>query len=159
MALKIISYFFTLSFFCCHLASAEDSLKAAMDKAAAANKVQSERIKMISENIANENSTGSAPGEEPYVRQVMFVKNKYNKKLKTKTLVVSKKKNDLKSRFRHKYDPSHPAADINGYVKYPNVNKVIERVDASEAQKSYQANLSVIELSKAMIKNTIEIMK
>jgi flagellar basal-body rod protein FlgC len=139
-------------------AYAEDGLKAAIDKAAAANKVQSERIKIISENMANENSTAIDAGDSPYVRQVMFVKNKYNKKLKTKTLVVAKRGVDTKTPFRVKHDPSHPAADINGYVQYPNVNKVIERVDASEAQKSYEANLSIIEVSKAMMKSTLNIM-
>jgi flagellar basal-body rod protein FlgC len=137
---------------------AEDGLKAAIDKAAAANKVQSERIKIISENMANENSTAVDSGDSPYVRQVMFIKNKYNKKLKTKTLVVAKRGVDTKTPFRAKYEPSHPAADINGYVQYPNVNKVIERVDASEAQKSYEANLSIIEVSKAMMKSTLNIM-
>ncbi len=143
----------------CNASVADDALKAAISKAAAANKVQSERIKMISENMANENSTGTVAGEEPYARQVMFVKNAYDKKLKTKVLKVSKKKRDVKTPYRYKYEPSHPAADINGYVKYPNVNKIIERVDASEAQQSYEANLSVIETSKAMIKNTTDMIK
>jgi flagellar basal-body rod protein FlgC len=138
---------------------ADDALKAAINKAAAANKVQSQRIKMISENMANENSTAYQAGGEPYTRQLIFVKNKYDKNLKTKTLVVARKSRDTKTPYKYKYEPSHPAADINGYVKYPNVDKVIERVDASEAQRSYEANLSIIEVSKAMIKNTIDMMK
>ena len=142
-----------------HGVHADDALKSAINKAAAANKVQSQRIKMISENMANENSTADQAGGEPYTRQVMFVKNKYDKNLKTKTLQIARKGRDTKTAYKYKYEPSHPAANINGYVKYPNVDKIIERVDASEAQRSYEANLSIIEVSKAMIKNTIDIMK
>ncbi len=138
---------------------ADDALKAAIDKAVSANKVQTERIKMISENMANEHSASDKPGGQPYTRQVMFVKNKYDKNLGTKKLVVARRRLDTKTAYKHKYEPSHPAADTYGYVKYPNVDKVIERVDASEAQRSYEANLSVIEISKSMIKNTTDLIK
>jgi flagellar basal-body rod protein FlgC len=148
-----------LSSFICSLVYAGDPLRAAIDKAAAANKVQSQRIKMISENITNESSTADKPGQKPYTRQVMFIKNKYDKNLRTKKLVVARKALDAKTPYRRKYEPSHPAADMNGYVKYPNVDKVIERLDASEAQRSYEANLSLIEVSKAMIRNTIDMIK
>ena len=138
---------------------AADPLKSAIDKAVSANKVQSQRLKMISENMANEYSAADKPGGDPYTRQVMFVKNKYDKNLGTKKLVVARRQRDTKTPYKHKYEPSHPAADAYGYVKYPNVDKVIERVDASEAQRSYEANLSIIEISKSMIQNTIDLIK
>lgn len=148
-----------LGFLFCYSYSFADSLQKAVQKAAHANKVQAERIKIISENMANENSTGMLPGQAPYTRQVLFVKNTYDKKHKTNLLKIKKQALDKKSKFKYRHEPSHPAADINGFVQYPNVDIEIERIDAADAQKSYEANLSVIEVSKAMIKSTLELMK
>ena len=63
------------------------------------------------------------------------------------------------SEFRSKYEPGHPAADPNGYVKYPNVNSLVEMTDLREAQRSYEANVNVITASRRMIQRTIEILK
>lgn len=121
-------------------------------------KVQAERIKVAAENLANEDSTSFQPGGNPYQRKVLFTKNVFNKALNTNVIIV-KKVDVAKSPFILKYNPHHPAADLNGYVKYPNVSKEIEKADASEAQRSYEANLSVIELSKNMMQRTIEAIK
>ena len=63
------------------------------------------------------------------------------------------------SDFRAKYEPGHPVADANGYVKYPNVNSLVEMMDLREAQRSYEANINVISASRRMIQRTIEILK
>jgi len=63
------------------------------------------------------------------------------------------------SEFTRKYDPSNPAADKSGYVKLPNVNALIEMNDMREAQRSYEANLKVIEVSRGMLQRTIDLLR
>jgi flagellar basal-body rod protein FlgC len=137
----------------------EDNLAKSLEILARGSKFQSERLKIAAENIANEDSTSLQPGGDPYRRKVVFAKNSYDKKLKTNILTVRKFDVDKKTPFVLKYEPSHPAADLNGYVKYPNVQREIERADASEAQRSYEANLSIMEMSKGMFQRTLEVMK
>jgi flagellar basal-body rod protein FlgC len=136
----------------------EDNLKKSVEIAIHGGKFQAERLKIAAENLANEDSTSDRPGGDPYRRKILFAKNDYDKILKTR--VVKAKKVDVdKSDFVMKYQPTHPAADLNGYVKYPNVQKEIERADASEAQRSYEANLNVIEMSRSMMQKTVEAIK
>jgi flagellar basal-body rod protein FlgC len=134
-----------------------DSLKQAVEIAAHGSKFQAERLKIAAENIANEDSTGATPGADPYRRKIIFAENKYDKRLKTR--VIRTKKVDVdNSEFIVKYDPYHPAANADGLVKYPNVTREIERADASEAQRGYEANLSVIEVSNSLMQKTVEAM-
>ncbi|MEO9961112.1 MAG: flagellar basal body rod C-terminal domain-containing protein, partial [Nisaea sp.] len=63
------------------------------------------------------------------------------------------------SDFGSKYDPSHPAADKDGYVKTPNVNTMIEMMDMREAQRSYEANLNLIKSSKTMLNSVIDVLR
>lgn len=135
-----------------------DDLKKTMDSAAAALRIQEERIKIASENIANEDTTSDNPNGNPYRRKIMIVKNEHDTRKKNHLLRVRKYDFD-KSDFKLKYDPNHPAANVDGYVKYPNVNKDIEIGDIREAKSSHAANLAVIEMTKQMIKDTIDIMK
>jgi flagellar basal-body rod protein FlgC len=132
-----------------------DNLKQAVEIAAHGSKFQSERLKVTAENIANEDSTGVTPGADPYSRKVIFASNKYDKKLGTNVIIVKKIDVD-ESEFILKYDPHHPAANEDGLVKYPNVTREIERADAAEAQRGYEANLSVIEVSNNLMQKTIE---
>ncbi len=136
----------------------EDSLQKAIEIAAQGNNIQSERLKIVAENLANELSTSDMPGGDPYRRKIMFVENKYDKYKKTNLLKVKRYSED-KAPFILKYEPSHPAADVNGYVKMPNITKEIERSDASEAQRAYEANLGVIETSRAMIQKSLDIIR
>jgi flagellar basal-body rod protein FlgC len=135
-----------------------DSLQNAIEIASQGNNIQSERLKIVAENIANELSTSDVPGGDPYRRKVMFVENKYDKHKKTHLLRVKKYDVD-KSDFSFKYEPSHPAADINGYVKMPNIRREIERADASEAQRAYEANLEVIATSRAMMQKNLDVIR
>ena len=146
-------------FFCISCAGAtEDNLLKSIDISAHGSKFQTERLKIAAENLANEDSVASTPGGDPYRRKVVFAKNHFDKRLKTRVVKVKKYAHD-KSPFKIKYDPNHPAADINGYVKLPNIDKIIEKADASEAQRSFEANLSMIEVSKQMINKTLEAMR
>jgi len=132
-----------------------DNLKKATTIASYGTRFQAERLKIAAENIANEDSTGATPGADAYRRKVNFAENRYNKKHATN--VIRTKKVDFdKSDFILKYDPHHPAANAEGYVKYPNIMREIERADAAEAQRGYEANLSVMEVSGTLIQKTIE---
>lgn len=150
-----ISLFAIISLLANIIYALDDDLKKSVEIAAHGTKFQSERIKIAAENMANEDSTSITPGGAPYRRKIIFAKNHYDKNLKTNVVITSKVSND-KSDFILKYDPYHPAADANGYVKYPNVNRIIERADVSEAQRSYEANLSIIEISNSLMQKTVE---
>ena len=136
----------------------EDPLQKTIEIAIHGSNFQAERLKIAAENMANEFSTSSQAGGNPYRRKIVFAKNNFDKKLKTNIIKVRKFDVD-KSPFTLKYDPNHPAADLNGYVKMPNIRKEIERADASEAQRSFEANLSIIEMSRSMTQKTLEVMK
>lgn len=149
-----ILFIILLSQLKCNLALA-DNLKQAVEIAAHGTRFQAERLKIAAENLANEDSTGATPGADAYRRKVIFADNKYNAKLGTR--VITTKKVDVdNSDFIMKFDPHHPAANAEGYVKYPNVTREIERADASEAQRGYEANLSVIEVSNSLMNKTVE---
>jgi flagellar basal-body rod protein FlgC len=119
---------------------------------------QSERLKIISQNIANVDNTGSSPGAEPYRRKVISFRNQLDKELGVDKVQVYKIGVD-KSDFEKKYDPNHPAADEQGYVLRPNVNTMIEMGDLREAQRSYEANVNAVEVAKSMMQNTLGVLR
>lgn len=135
-----------------------DSLQKSIEIASKGNEIQSERVKIAAENLANEHTTSDKPGGAPYRRKILFVENKYDKKRKANLLRVKKYGED-KSAFEIRYDPTHPSADANGYVKMPNVRKMVEMADASEAQRSFEANLGVIEMSRSLINKTLDVIR
>ena len=126
-----------------------------MAEAAKGMKAQGVRMRVISENMANAETTSTDKGGDPYQRKIVTFKNMLNKTSNQKEVEVDKVVPD-KSDFIMKYDPSHPAADSTGYVKMPNVNPLIEMMDMREAQRSYEANLGIIDISKAMINSTLD---
>jgi flagellar basal-body rod protein FlgC len=134
-----------------------DLLKA-MTLAAKGMEAQGVRMRVISENLANAETTGKTSGANPYQRQIVTFKNELNRTDKMREVSVDKIMKDG-SEFTMKYDPSHPAADDRGYVKMPNVSSLIEMMDMREAQRSYEANLGVIEVSRAMLMRTIDMIR
>jgi len=138
-----------VSFF--HVTFAKDVLLDALKIAESGALLQAERMKIVSENIANADTISSKKGSS-YCRRVVVVKVR-----KGKVRYVVRK--SFKAPFVKKYDPSHPYADALGYVYVSNVNKDIERADAAEAQVSYEANLKVIKALGYMTTNTIELVK
>lgn len=130
----------------------------AMTLAAKGMEAQGVRMRVISENLANAQTTGKKAGEDPYRRQVVTFKNELNRAENMREVSVDKISQD-NSDFVMKYDPSHPAADEKGYIKMPNVNSMIEMMDMREAQRSYEANLGVIEVSKSMLMRTIDMIR
>ena len=121
-------------------------------------RAQAGRIRVISENIANADSTASSAGGDPYRRKVPTFVNQLDRVLDAKTVALGKIKPD-QSDFRTKYEPSNPAADASGYVKYPNVNPLVEMTDMRDAQRSYEANLNIISATRRMIQRTLDILK
>ncbi|WP_449395454.1 flagellar basal body rod protein FlgC [Devosia riboflavina] len=119
---------------------------------------QSARMRVIAENIANANSTASTPGGEPYRRRVPTFETVMNNELGGRVVSMGKLAYD-QSDFNNRYEPGHPAADANGYVQYPNVNTLIETMDMREAQRSYEANLNVVSVTRQMLGQTLDILR
>jgi flagellar basal-body rod protein FlgC len=126
--------------------------------AAAGMRAQGERLRVISENLANADSVSEKPGGDPYRRKTISFKNALDKELGIDTVQVKKIGQD-QSDFRKKYDPGNPAADKSGYVTLPNVNTLIELTDMREAERSYEANLKTIESARTMLQRTIDILR
>jgi flagellar basal-body rod protein FlgC len=126
--------------------------------AASGLRAQSGRMRIISENIANADSTGQKAGADPYRRKIPTFASEVDRTLDAKTVSLGRVRLD-QSEFRSKYEPGHPAADANGYVKYPNVNSLVEMTDMREAQRSYEANLNVIGATRRMIQRTLDILR
>ncbi|MDF3048213.1 MAG: flagellar basal body rod flgC [Candidatus Midichloriaceae bacterium] len=141
-----------------HIAFAGDDLSASSRISARGLQLQSERLKIIAQNIANADTPGRTANEAPYSRKVIVVNTKYNEELNAHLTEVSKISSD-RSKYKLKYEPHHPAADQNGYVKYPNVDHVLEMADAKEAQRSYEANLSALEIARANKSKILEALK
>jgi flagellar basal-body rod protein FlgC len=125
---------------------------------AAGMKAQGERLRVIAENLANGDSTASTPGGDPYRRKVVTFQNVLDRELHMNLVEVDRVRED-KSEFPLKYDPTNPAANKDGYVKMPNVNTLIEMMDMREAQRSYEANLNMIEVSKSMLSRTLDLLR
>ena len=136
---------------------AMDFLKS-MAIAASGLRAQSGRMRVISENVANAESTAQRPGANPYRRKIPTFRSEMDRALDAQTITMGKVRLDP-SDFRSKYEPGHPAADPNGYVKYPNVNSLVEMTDMREAQRSYEANLNVIGATRRMIQRTIDMLR
>jgi len=134
-----------------------DFLKSMMI-AASGLRAQAGRMRIISENIANADSTPQAPGSDPYRRKIITFRTEMDRALETQMVAVGGVTTD-RSDFRLKYEPGHPAADATGNVKYPNVNPLVEMTDMREAQRSYEANINVIGATRRMIQRTIDILK
>lgn len=119
---------------------------------------QSERLKVISENIANADSTAKTPDADPYKRKVISFGDELDKSLGVDTVKVTGV-TQVEGGFGRVYEPGNPAADANGYVKTPNVNTITEMMDMREAQRSYDANLNVIDAAKSMLSRTIDLLR
>ena len=135
-----------------------DDLISTFRISAAGMKVQGSRLRVISQNIANADSLATEPGEKPYQRKLITFRSEMNRELGVNLIEVNRVSND-RSDFGKRLDPSHPAADKDGYVLTPNVNKLVEMMDMREAQRSYEANLSAIRTSRGMLNKTLELLR
>ncbi|WP_267428462.1 flagellar basal body rod protein FlgC [Methylobacterium sp. GC_Met_2] len=119
---------------------------------------QSERMRVISENIANAQSTGQTAGSDPYIRKTITFRTALDRASGTAAVAVRDIGED-KAPFKVEYDPGNPAADQNGNVKLPNVNMLIEMADMREANRSYEANLQMIKQTRSMVAGIIELLR
>ncbi len=125
---------------------------------AAGMRAQGLRMKTIAENIANAESLSAEPGKDPYRRKIVTFRNVLDRRLGVELVTVRDIEHD-KSDFKKRFDPNHPAADKAGYVKMPNVIPLVEMMDMREAQRSYRANLRIIEVAKSMLSRTIDLLR
>ncbi|MBK1698412.1 flagellar basal body rod protein FlgC [Rhodovibrio salinarum] len=125
---------------------------------AAGMKAQGVRLRVLSENVANADSVARTPDGEPYRRKLVTFANEVNKELGINQVKIDQIEPDP-SEFGQEYRPGHPAANEEGYIQTPNVNSLIEMSDMREAQRSYEANLKVIESSRTMLSRTIDLLR
>jgi flagellar basal-body rod protein FlgC len=116
------------------------------------------RMRVIAENLANADSAGKTPGEDPYRRKIPTFKAVFDAELGGDTVQVGKLAYDM-SDFTTRYEPGHPAADASGMVRYPNVDPLVEAMDMREAQRTYEANLNVVSASRSMVGQTLSILR
>jgi flagellar basal-body rod protein FlgC len=135
-----------------------DALSAALKVAASGLTAQSERLRVVSENLANSQSTGQTPGSEPYRRKTISFAAELDRATGTSTVEVAGIGHDG-SEFPVEYQPGNEAANDAGYVKMPNVNVLVEMADMREANRSYTANLQVIKQARELISMTIDLMR
>jgi flagellar basal-body rod protein FlgC len=129
-----------------------------LDISASGMKAQGTRLRVISENVANAGSTALTPEGDPYRRKLVTFGSELNRELGVELVDVKRVSRDP-SDFGRRYEPNHPAADPTGYVNTSNVNTVIEMADMREAERSYQANLKVLQASRRMLQQTIELLR
>jgi len=126
--------------------------------AASGLRAQAGRMRVLSENIANADSTAPRADADPFRRKIPTFRTAYDRALDARVVSLGKIKTDS-SQFRVKNEPGHPAADASGNVKYPNINSLVEMTDMREAQRSYEANINVIGATRRMIQRTLDILK
>ncbi len=121
-------------------------------------RAQAGRMRVISENIANADSTSQSSGGDPYRRKIPTFSSALDRTLDANVVSLGRIRPD-QSAFRVRHDPGNPAADALGDVKFPNVNPMVEMTDMRDAQRSYEANLNVISATRRMIQRTLDILK
>jgi flagellar basal-body rod protein FlgC len=135
-----------------------DALKASIAVATSGLAAQSERLRIVSENLANANSTGVQPGSDPYRRKTIIFAAELDRATGASLVGVRGVGID-RSDFPVEHDPAHPAADSSGTVKVPNVNMLVEMADMRDANRAYEANLSIVKQAREVIDMTISLLK
>ncbi len=135
-----------------------DDLTLSKTIASSGMKAQAQRLRVISENLANADSLAKTPGGLPYRRKVVTFRNELDRDTGAELVKIGRVSRD-RSRLERKYDPTHVAAGADGYVLLPNVNPLIETMDMKEAQRTYEANLNVISVSKDMMTKTLDLIR
>jgi flagellar basal-body rod protein FlgC len=135
-----------------------DPLQSALKVSSSGLEAQSKRLRVVSENLANAQSTGRIPGADPYARKTISFESEVDEAMGLSTVRVAGIERD-RTPFRVEHNPGHPAADAKGFVKLPNVDIMIEVADMREANRSYEANLQVIKQAREMISMTIDLLR
>lgn len=133
-------------------------LDRALRISAAGMQAQATRLRVVAENLANRDSTGESPGADPYRRRTVTFANRVDRSIGASTVRVARV-GTQPGEFPRRFEPGHPAADEQGYVRVPNVDSLVEVMDMREAQRSYGANLAVLEASRGMLARVIEALR
>jgi flagellar basal-body rod protein FlgC len=133
-------------------------LNKALSISASGMDAQTTRLRVIAENLANESTTGSSPGADAYRRKTVTFGNQMDQATGAELVTVTKIGQD-NSDLPLRYDPSNPAANADGYVKLPNVNSFVEMMDMRDAERSYEANLAVMQTTRSMLSRAIDLLK
>jgi flagellar basal-body rod protein FlgC len=132
-------------------------IQAALSAAASGMRAQTLRMRVAAENVANANSTGASPEEEPFRRRIPLLESTTLASGARGVQVIGAAE-DM-SAFREEYNPSHPAADPDGYVRLPNVNTLTEMMDLRDATRAYEANLNMVDAAKAMTSRALDLLR
>jgi flagellar basal-body rod protein FlgC len=135
-----------------------DPLQASLSIASSGLEAQSARIRVVSENMANSESTGATAGAAPYARKTITFEGEMSRAVGAELVKVKNIGTD-RTPFRIEHDPGNPAADQNGDVKLPNVNVLVEMADMREANRSYEANLQILKQTQGLVSMTIDLLK
>lgn len=122
-----------------------------MNSAASGMRAQGQRIRHVSENIANVDTPG-------YHRKVIAFENSTAPGTQISLVKATRVALD-NSPLTSKFDPAHPMADVDGNVQMSNVNLMIEMADAREASRSYEANLSTFQQARQMYSSLLDILR
>ena len=133
-------------------------LETALTISARGMDAQTTRLRVIAENLANQDATASSPGGTPYRRKTVSFADRMDRALGVELVSVRQVGED-NSELPQRYDPGNPAADANGYVRMPNVNPFVEVMDMREAERSYSANLAVLQATRGMLSRAIDLLK
>ena len=133
-------------------------LEKALDISASGMQAQTTRLRVIAENLANQDTTGATPGANPYRRKTVSFANQLDRASGANEVKVKKVGADP-TEFPQRYDPSNPAANADGYVKTPNVSSFVEMMDMRDAQRSYSANLQAMQVTRGLLTRTIAMLK
>ena len=128
-----------------------DPLQASIQIASSGLEAQSTRLRVVSENLANANSTGRTSGAEPYRRKTTTFSAEMDRAAGVNVVKIKDIGVD-RAPFRVDYEPNHPAADQNG-------NSLIEMADMRETNRSYEANLQVVKQARSMVAMTIDLLR
>jgi flagellar basal-body rod protein FlgC len=135
-----------------------DPLSSSLRIASSGLETQSARLRVVSENIANAQSTGAYAGADPYARKTITFESELDRATGDSIVAVKALGVDA-TPFRLEHMPGNPAADGKGDVKMPNVDLLFEMADMREANRSYEANLQVVKQTRQMINDTIDLMR
>jgi len=135
-----------------------DPLEASLKIAGSGLEAQSARLRVVAENLANAQSTGSTPGANPYARKTITFASELDRASGVELVRVDRIGVD-KSPFKVEQDPGNPAADSKGFVKLPNVNMIMEMADMREANRSYEANLQIVKQTRDLSSMTIDLLR
>ena len=136
----------------------DDPLKISLMVASSGLAAQSARLRVISENVANAQSTGTTAGANPYARKTITFDSMIDRASGASTVAIDKIGIDT-TPFRLELDPGNPAADDKGYVKLPNVDLLVELADMREANRSYEANLQVAKQAADLFNQTVSLLR